>query len=266
MSPPTIPSPTLKVLTPVPLSHASFQPYGTAVASPISPTLNNAPTSISSLPSHPTAPILANQGSAVKYSPISPIENTYGSGKSRLSGAPCMSMFSCFPRKLRPDSDNKDKRNKISGLFDVQILERHPYTSQTFIPFSYGRDFPDSSGEVPVYLVIVAPTLTGQTAIGSVESSDGSCERKSVLIHDPPDLNNLRAFLALPGQAVTYAAGTWHAPMVVLGKRRIDFLVVQFVNGIDEEDCQEVQFEKGVAVKIDETNRINDQETGKAKL
>lgn len=56
----------------------------------------------------------------------------------------------------------------------------------------------------------------------------------------PPDLSRLRAFLASGEQVTTYAPGTWHAPMVVLGMRRVDFIVGQFVNGVARDDCQEV--------------------------
>jgi ureidoglycolate lyase len=38
--------------------------------------------------------------------------------------------------------------------------------------------------------------------------------------------------------------------MVVLGSRRVDFVVVQFVNGVDEEDCQEAAFGEGVVVEV----------------
>ena len=45
---------------------------------------------------------------------------------------------------------------------------------------------------------------------------------------------------------MTYGIGTWHAPMVVLGEERIDFVVVQWVSGVGEEDCQEVVFGGGL--------------------
>lgn len=38
--------------------------------------------------------------------------------------------------------------------------------------------------------------------------------------------------------------------MVVVGSRRVDFVVVQFVNGVEEEDCQEVAFGEGVVVEV----------------
>jgi ureidoglycolate lyase len=60
-----------------------------------------------------------------------------------------------------------------------------------------------------------------------------------------PDLRNMRAFIALGDQAVTYGPGTWHAPMVVLGRESIDFVVVQYVNGVGLEDCQEVELDPG---------------------
>jgi len=41
---------------------------------------------------------------------------------------------------------------------------------------------------------------------------------------------------------VTYGAGTWHAPMVVLGNKPVDFVVVQFKNGVEVEDCQIVEW------------------------
>lgn len=51
---------------------------------------------------------------------------------------------------------------------------------------------------------------------------------------------------------MTYGAGTWHAPMAVIGDERIDFVVVQFANGIAEEDCQEVElpYPEGVSVDV----------------
>lgn len=74
-----------------------------------------------------------------------------------------------------------------------------------------------------------------------------------VQIQRPPDLCNLKAFVAHGGQAVTYAVGTWHAPMVVLGKGRVDFVVTQFVSGFPDEDCEEVSIARGISVRLDTT-------------
>lgn len=55
----------------------------------------------------------------------------------------------------------------------------------------------------------------------------------------------LKAFVATDAQAVTYGAGTWHAPMVALGPpgTTLDFVVSQFMSGVALEDCQLVHFE-----------------------
>ena len=62
-------------------------------------------------------------------------------------------------------------------------LERHPYSSQTFIPVRVSR-----------YLVIVAP-----------DYPDGN-----------PNLDRVRCFLAKGNQCVTYRRGLWHHDMTVL--------------------------------------------------
>ena len=99
------------------------------------------------------------------------------------------------------------------------------------------------------YLVIVAPTLPSEEQNGR---------------QGPPDVQNLRAFVAHGRQAVTYGAGTWHAPMVVVGEKRVDFVVVQSVNGVSEDDCQEVEVEQeGVGVSVAVNERLS---TSSAKL
>lgn len=65
----------------------------------------------------------------------------------------------------------------------VMLLERHPYSSQTFIPLDGAS-----------YLVAVAP--------------DGE--------RGEPDLSRLRAFIASGSQGVCYRAGVWHQGLSVL--------------------------------------------------
>ena len=138
-----------------------------------------------------------------------------------------MSMFSCFPRK------------KLNGnKFQIEILERHPFTTQTFCPFGLRAESTET-----YYLVIVAPSLTAP----HFEESAAEIMRT---VDRPPDLKRLRAFVAHGGHAVTYGPGTWHAPMVVLGEGRVDFVVTQFVNGVPDDDCQEVRIAEGVEVAL----------------
>ena len=65
----------------------------------------------------------------------------------------------------------------------ITQLERHPYSAQTFVPLKVSR-----------WLVVVAPALP-----------DGS-----------PDATRIRAFLAAPGQGISYRQGTWHQGTTVL--------------------------------------------------
>ncbi|KAL6239343.1 hypothetical protein BDW75DRAFT_138377 [Aspergillus navahoensis] len=245
MPPPTLlTSPSLS-LTPEPLTRDAFASFGTAIIPPLPRSVTTAPNPLSSHPKHHlvSPPVAANQLSALKYSPISPLLNNYPSQcPSKQPSEARMSMFSCFPRALRiviGIGEAKAGKEKEKVVFDVGILERHPYTTQTFSPLGLGSD--DKSA---YYLVVVAPTLHGQTATARTEAGE------NVLILDPPDLCKIRAFVASGDQAVTYSAGTWHAPMVVVGERRVDFVVTQFVNGVAEEDCQEVCFGQGIVVDL----------------
>ncbi|KAK2810210.1 hypothetical protein FQN50_003180 [Emmonsiellopsis sp. PD_5] len=275
MTPPLLTPPKPPLTIPAtPLTPSTFHPFGTAISTPLPATLNQPPTTTSALTSltnKPTtstpdllpAPILANQSTALKYSPISKFENNYAQSPSARrvgvgAGEPRMSMFSCFPRTLRGGRGAAGKRKGVGGgggLFDVRILERHPYTTQTFVPLgvaAQNTSTATATATQPIYLVIVAPTLHGQTARATIINSQGI--KEMVDIRDPPDLRNLKAFVAHGGQAVTYGVGTWHAPMVVVGRRRVDFVVVQFVNGVEGDDCQEVgvgEGEGGVVVEVE---------------
>ena len=209
--------------------------------------------------------------------------------RSQKRADTAMNMFVCKPRELR----------KVEGrkVFDVRILERHPYTPQTFVPMGLGGD-----DKWTFYLVIVAPTLPSRTSSGldrrhshySVETKKnlkerlfGSRQNPQTNGHSsttaemassedesapkpkgtgPPDLDNIQAFIARGDQAVTYGPGTWHAPMVVLGERPIEFVVVQYANGVGDEDCQEYEIEADeIAIILDDDER-NDDLAPRAKL
>ena len=222
---------TASVLTP-----SAFAAFGSVIENP-RPDLH--PTSFTRSDSLPYEPISANQGTAIKYQHVTRMVNLYDQGApSGCHGEAVMNMFVCAARKLDPP-----------GTFPVTILERHPFTTQTFIPLS--------ADSAKTYLVIVAPSIPPQTVDSEfpvpnarAASQGVSAARNAQPPHAPlpgrglPDLRNLKAFLATAGQAVTYGAGTWHAPMVALGPEgtTVDFVVVQFANGVPIEDCQEVVF------------------------
>ena len=160
-----------------------------------------------------------------------------------------MNMFVCSTRTLSHSDDGKTKE------FKVEILERHPFTTQTFSPLGLAK------GEVTKFLVIVAPSLPlSERDIGLPVPRSAGTTNVKLPGRGLPDLTKLKAFLADGSQAVTYGAGTWHAPMVVLGKRDVAFVVSQFVNGVGEEDCQEVVWEGDVRVGVEvEEGAFEDQ-------
>ncbi|CAI7578298.1 unnamed protein product [Penicillium pancosmium] len=222
-------------LVPEPLSPASFAQFGTAIQSPLPRDLSVAvqPSSLPPNPHTPT-PILANQNSALKFSPISPMLDNYKNGPSGAPSETRLTMFCCFPRKLRSITATNQPEKEA---FDVGNGE-----------------------EEPVFLVVVAPTLKGETATAKNDAGE------TITIRDPPDLRNAKAFVGRGGQSVTYAAGTWHAPMVVLGPRRVDFVVVQHVNGVDDEDCQEAAFGEGINVDLGHKGQYGRKELKGPKL
>lgn len=69
------------------------------------------------------------------------------------------------------------------GPIIARVMERHAFSSQSFVPMAPGR-----------FLVLVAP----HAATGG------------------PDMAQARAFVAGPGQGVTYGADVWHHGMTVL--------------------------------------------------
>lgn len=85
----------------------------------------------------------------------------------------------------------------------VEIMERHPLGSQTFVPLSHSP-----------YLVVVAPA------------------------GDAPGVEDLRVFVARGDQGVNFAPGTWHHPLLAIDAVS-DFLVIDREG--DGANCDEVR-------------------------
>ena len=81
--------------------------------------------------------------------------------------------------------------------FKIDILERHPYGSQSFIPLQQQK-----------FIIIVALPLD-QTQ---------------------PNEQKIYAFLSNGNQGVTYHQGAWHHPLITL-EAKSDFLVVDRIGG-----------------------------------
>lgn len=150
-----------------------------------------------------------------------------------------MSMFTCAARQLdkaEPSEQASSSSGAQQGSLTVGILERHPFTTQTFTPIT---------SSASQYLVIVAPSLDPGPRDEGLPVPEGADLPGRGL----PDIKRLKAFVAEGNQAVTYGAGTWHAPMVVLGEEgtMLNFVVFQFASGEGVEDCQLVYFKSGNA-------------------
>lgn len=218
------------------LCEEAFASFGTVIENP-RPSLVPTP-HLKDLPSNAAQ---ANQGTALKYLDVTHLKDLYHHAPSGAPAKAVMNMFVCAPRGLLPNEGDR----VIEGVLPVGILERHPFTSQTFIPLG----IPASNSHQSRYLVIVAPSLPPSSADSDLPSPqvDGLPGRGL------PDLTRIRAFVAKGSQAVTYGAGTWHAPMVVVGSKPIDFVVVQFANEVGIEDCQEVKWDDqkhGISVAV----------------
>ncbi|KAF2121929.1 ureidoglycolate hydrolase-like protein [Lophiotrema nucula] len=293
--PTSMPSPSIRIPVEL-LTQASFSQFGTVIENPAH---SNAPRS----QRLPFNAVSANQGTALKFVDVTHMTDLYHVAPSKKPARAVMNMFVCAPRDLRPhepaesmpsswgdiDFDDDEDGNNKRELFDVGILERHPFTTQTFIPMGLSQFDRHTQ-----YLVIVAPTLPASASKRHVDRpppypTPKINRKKSIKdifararpspftneaapppsqfsrLHPSqrpkgpglPDLKNLRAFIANGNQAVTYGAGTWHAPMAVIGDRPIDFVVVQFANDVAIEDCQEIVLkpdrsaEEGMVVMVD---------------
>jgi ureidoglycolate lyase len=299
--PTSMPTPSIRIPIEL-LTPTAFSQFGTVIENPAT-----SPSSNLDIPNRVPPPdvVTANQGFAQKYLDVTHMSNLYSLAPSKKPAKAVMNMFVCLPRNLRPheasmsmpsswgDLDLDEEEDGNGGyakqLLDISILERHPFTTQTFIPMGLSQQDKHTQ-----YLVIVAPTLPASASkrhIGrpppyptpklqrsksirdilararprpySVESEPPSSQfsrlHPSARPKGPglPDLKNIRAFVANGTQAVTYGAGTWHAPMIVIGDKPIDFVVVQFANEVGIEDCQEIVLkpqspvQEGVVVRVD---------------
>jgi len=292
--PSSMPAPSIRIPIEL-LTPTAFSQFGTVIENPSTSASSKLP-----IPQRipPPESVAANQGFAIKHLHVTHMSNLYSLAPSKKPARAVMNMFVCKPRDLRPhepnasmpsswgdlelDDDEDSNGNHQRQLLDIGILERHPFTTQTFIPM--GLSAADRHTQ---YLVIVAPTLpasasrrnTGRPPPYPTPKVERTRSIKDIFARARPppyptsqpssqshlrlkgsglpDLKNLRAFVATGAQAVTYGAGTWHAPMVVIGDRAIDFVVVQFANEVGIEDCQEILLKpnnaqsEGVVVTVD---------------
>ncbi|KAJ3155050.1 hypothetical protein HDU89_007240 [Geranomyces variabilis] len=175
-------------ITAVPLTRENFAPFGQVICA------------------LPTPSQSANQGTAQRYNHVAKVENLRAEGPNPAQ--PNLCVFRCTPPPLP---------------FTIKLLERHPHSTQFFVPMS-----------TAAYLVIVA-------------------------LNDPatdqPDPATIKAFVAGHAQGVSYNAGTWHHPMVAMGAGHTDFCVMVYERRekceLPGEDCEEVFYDQEQWVVVD---------------
>jgi ureidoglycolate lyase len=98
----------------------------------------------------------------------------------------------------------------------VVAVERHPYSSQTFVPVNGAKS-----------LIVVCPsTPEGQ-----------------------PDLDRLQVFVAGGGQTVHYNAGTWHAPLCTLDQPG-EYVMLRWDDG-GADDTQLYKLDTPLQINVD---------------
>ncbi|GMM46661.1 ureidoglycolate hydrolase [Pichia kluyveri] len=157
----------------------------------------------------------ANQGSAIKLKQVAPCINEYSKAPSGHRATTNWNIFrsSVIESKWTNSEDGNGK------FYNLTVLEKHPYSTQTFVPM--GR-----LSDEDAYIVNVAPDKDGQ-----------------------PDYEKVESYFFKGNTAVTYNVNTWHSPMVVLGKTT-DFCVVTNENDVGEENCVEVFYNPGIKIHV----------------
>ncbi|WRT67625.1 allantoicase [Kwoniella shivajii] len=123
---------------------------------------------------------MANQGTAFKFHRMGKINESYPDGVGKPGGV--------FVGSVK----TANRLDISEGVkFKIDLLERHPYTTQAFIPLGRSANSPPPGS----YIVVVA--LNGTD--------------------DKPDLKTVRAFLATAAQGVSFDAGTWHHSLFTVG-------------------------------------------------
>jgi ureidoglycolate lyase len=156
---------SLRTITALPLSVEAFAPFGDVVSAGLK------------------AGSSANQGTAVRFDWSAELVSL------RPSAKPNLAVFRASPQALP---------------FTVRLLEKHPASSQAFLPLVCTR-----------FLVCVAP-----------RRSDGE-----------PELDRLEAFVCGPGQGINYHANVWHHPIIALDTPA-ELAMLAWEDG-SSEDCVE---------------------------
>jgi ureidoglycolate lyase len=140
---------------------------------------------------------IGNGGTSTRTADIAPCINNYHLAPSDQPGR---AVLSSSRNRPFPVFEEKDGRKCV----DIRVLERHPYTTQSFMPMG------GSAVEEKTYVVVVANSNEDDTT---------------------PDLSSVQAFTVKGNEGVCYGAAVWHAPMCVVEKvGEVAFMVCHFTS------------------------------------
>ncbi|KAF9166024.1 Allantoicase [Actinomortierella ambigua] len=175
-------------VTPVPITNENFERWGQVVR----------------LPDADPNAVQVNQGTAQKFSHLAKIVNTRSAEaveKHGLKPAEAnVAIFKCY-------------KPVETAMFGIRLLERHPYSSQMFLPMGG-----DGNGS---YVVVCA------------ENGED----------DKPILATMQAFRCDNTLGINYRPNVWHHPMIVIEKP-VQFMTFTHESGVALEDCEEYWFTK----------------------
>ncbi|KAF9918999.1 Allantoicase [Lobosporangium transversale] len=151
--------------------------------------------------------VQVNQGTAQKFSHLAefvnlrpPKTDSANPNKSLDSATANIAIFKCYKPVATPQ-------------FGIKLLERHPYSSQMFMPMGG-----DGNGS---YVVVTAENGPD----------------------DKPILSTLEAFRCDNTLGINYKPNVWHHPMIVIEKP-VQFMTITYESGVALEDCEEYWFTK----------------------
>ena len=192
------------ILTPSELTSTKFAAFGQVIAARTSATSE------------------ANQGTASRFDDLAVLQNLREGCKSNV----------CLFRSAKRPLEDGGKDDEVvsedgSGMFRVHLLERHPYSSQMFVPMNCQKR----------WLIVVALSKPEKDGVDVCKEGNAG-----------PDYSTMQAFLASSNQGINFAAGVWHHPLIAL-ESDTDFACVVHEDG-SSDDCHVVEMQNSVLVNV----------------
>ncbi|POW11502.1 hypothetical protein PSTT_05244 [Puccinia striiformis] len=208
---------TKKRIPILPLNRSAFEPYGAVIESHLD----------SRASSNEIRSKVVNFGAtAMKSDHVARLETAISS--ENPVAVPNLCLFSCQPWSADSVSSNHLE-------WRLKGLERHQFSSQTFIPIATHTRTADqteqdqfNSQPEGLYLIVVALDNNGK-----------------------PNLDSLRAFLGKKSQGISYYQNIWHAPLIAINNR-MEFVCWIYETGDPEIDCELLEID-GIVCELDKS-------------